>query len=301
MVIEKSSSLCHQSWEYEPLIPGGVIVGIDGSAESLSALQFAESLAKRRRCCLHAVMAIPVSPSFQVVPGTDRTRDYIDRLRVTLKYGELREMLSGAGIESDLTCEVGVGHPAEVLAAVGESRAAEFVIVGRKPHGVLERAFTRETALQIMHLATVPVLATQRGAGQVERAVAAIDFQPASIAAAKAALALLGGDGMLQLVHVTPDSDGTADRAGKLEEIAAEMRGGTRTKVETAVLAGSTVTSVLALAAANKADLIACGSFTHSALRRVFLGTVSTALVRTAPCHVLVAPPAYGHSNRQIV
>src|SRR5687767_15467115 len=97
MVVEKSSSLCYQSWEYEPLIPRGVVVGIDGSAESLSALQFAESLAGRRRCCLHAVMAIPVSPSFQVVPGTDRTRDYIDRLRVTLKYGELREMLSGAG------------------------------------------------------------------------------------------------------------------------------------------------------------------------------------------------------------
>ena len=37
MVVAKASSLCHQSWEYEPLIPRGLIVGIDGSAESLAA------------------------------------------------------------------------------------------------------------------------------------------------------------------------------------------------------------------------------------------------------------------------
>jgi nucleotide-binding universal stress UspA family protein len=298
MVVAKSSTVCHQSWEYEPLIPRGLIVGIDGSAESLAALEFAETLARTRRCCLHAVMAIPVSASFQVVPGTDRTRDYIDRLRVTLKYGELREMLASAGFDGDWTCEIGVGHPAEVLAAVGESRAAEFVIVGRRQHGTIERAFTRETALQIMHLATVPVLAVHPGAGQVHTAVAAIDFQPASIAAAKSAVSLLGDDGRLFLVHVMPDADEAQARARELEEVAAEIAGDKSTTIETVVLTGSTVASVVAFAGEKKADLIASGSFTHSQLRRVFLGTVSTALVRTAQCHVLVAPPGHGHANR---
>lgn len=298
MVVAKASPLCHQSWEYEPLIPRGLIVGIDGSAESLAALEFAETLARKRRCCLHAVMAIPVSASFQVVPGTDRTRDYIDRLRVTLKYGELREMLAAAGFDGDWTCEIGVGHPAEVLAAVGESRAAEFVIVGRRQHGAVERAFTRETALQIMHLATVPVLTVHPGAGQVQTAVAAIDFQPASIAAAKSAISLLGGEGKLFLVHVVPDADEVRARTQHLEEVAAAIGGDKSTTIETSVLAGSTVASVVAFAGEKKADLIACGSFTHSQLRRVFLGTVSTALVRTAQCHVLVAPPGHGQADR---
>ena len=297
MMVAKASPLSHQSWEYEPLIPRGLVVGIDGSVESLVALEFAETLARRRHCCLHAVMAIPVSASFQVVPGTDRTRDYIDRLRVTLKYGELREMLAAAGFDGDWTCEIGVGHPAEVLAAVGESRAAEFVVVGRRQHGVIERAFTHETALQIMHLATVPVLAVHPGAGQIHTAVAAIDFQPASIAAARSAVSLLGGDGRLFLVHVMPEGDRGHGRAAELEAVAAAIGRDNSTTIETVVLTGSTVASVVAFAGEKKADLIACGSFTHSQLRRVFLGTVSTALVRTAQCHVLIAPPGHGQSG----
>ena len=60
--------------------------------------------------------------------------------------------------------------------------------------------------------------------------------------------------------------------------------------VDTALLRGETVAALLKFAADQDVDFISCARRRHSLVERVLVGSVSSALVRRAPCSVLVAP-----------
>ncbi|HVS04148.1 MAG TPA: universal stress protein [Thermoanaerobaculia bacterium] len=60
----------------------------------------------------------------------------------------------------------------------------------------------------------------------------------------------------------------------------------------TAVAIGHAPTEILAAAAADVSDLIVMGTHGSSGYERFLLGSVTAAVVRQAPCNVLVVPPA---------
>jgi nucleotide-binding universal stress UspA family protein len=60
--------------------------------------------------------------------------------------------------------------------------------------------------------------------------------------------------------------------------------------VETRYLRGDPAATVVAIANAQAAGLIACGRAGHSFMQRLLVGSVSTAIVRHASCPVLVVP-----------
>lgn len=64
----------------------------------------------------------------------------------------------------------------------------------------------------------------------------------------------------------------------------------TEVQVETVILRGDAIGALLRYAEEEEAGLIACGRRRHSISERLLVGSVSTALVRGAPCCVLVAP-----------
>ena len=105
-------SQTHQIWEYERLIPGGIVAGVDGSCESVAALATAASLARSRHCQLHVVTAIPPFPSYHLIPVVDDGSDSVEELRIGLKNAELREMMNEISPEDDWTSEVAIGRPA---------------------------------------------------------------------------------------------------------------------------------------------------------------------------------------------
>ena len=50
-----SDTLDHQSWEFETQLQGGLVVGVDGSPESIAAVNNASALARHQRSVLHVV------------------------------------------------------------------------------------------------------------------------------------------------------------------------------------------------------------------------------------------------------
>ena len=62
-------------------------------------------------------------------------------------------------------------------------------------------------------------------------------------------------------------------------------------RVEYVLLHGDPAHEIIAFAEQMGIDMIAAGTHGRSALGRLVLGSVSTKLVRTAKCWVLVAPP----------
>jgi nucleotide-binding universal stress UspA family protein len=179
---------------------------------------------------------------------------------------------------------------------------ARVIVVGTGRHDTIGRFLYGERALQILGAADRPVLVVPRGAraGPVSTAVVAVDFSEASLRAARAIAPMMSSDGRLLLVHVWPTDAAAPDAArdqryaqGCITQFAAfrrQLPSLPGVQVETHCLRGDAVRMLLEFARASDAGLIACGRLGHTLVERVFVGSVSSALVRQATCPVLVAP-----------
>jgi nucleotide-binding universal stress UspA family protein len=276
---------------------------MDGSAESIAALETAADIARAQGCALHVVSVLPPFPSYQIDPGLSESRNNTDELRIQLRSASIRNLMSEAGAAKGWTHEVVMGRPARMVTRIAEERGADMIVVGRREHGLLDRISGGETTLQIMRLSAVPVLAVSAAVGHLTRVVVATDFSHASARAARAALALLGRSGTLHLVHVEPpvemlpggfalagDGRYPGDVVQWFRRLVDSLTVPPGVLVETTVLNGKPVATLLEFAERIGADLIAAGSHSHSVMERILLGSVSTGLVRNAKSPVLVAP-----------
>ena len=293
----------HQIWEYERLIPGGIVAGVDGSSESVAALATAAALARSRHCPLHVVTAIPPFPSYHLIPIVDDDSDSVEELRIGLKNSELREIMNEMSPEDDWTSEVAVGRPARVLTTIAEHRGADLIVLGRREHGVMDKVLGGETTLQVMRMATIPVLAVSSALEGPRTVVVAMDFSVAGIKAARVAREFLGASGTLYLVYVEPPADllpggftlpgetrFPGDVAIWFRRLTAELDPQVGLLIEPVVLNGKPGGSISEFAERVGADMIAAGSHGHTRMERFLLGSVSTGLVRNAHCPVLVVP-----------
>jgi len=300
----KEIPLCHQAWEYECPAAGGIVVGVDDSIESVAAVRTAAVIARRRRIPLHAVRVIPPVASYHINPGVEFSERNAARIRFSIQESELREIISTLNPADTWTVEVTTGTPAPGIIKVAEAHRAELIIVGRHQHGLTDRLFGSDTAMQVMRMASVPVLAVGAEMKTVRTVVVAVDFSIASLAAAKQAIAILGGSGSLFLAAVTPshetgpggfpvpaDEELSTDLASSFRRFIGALQAPIGTLVEPCVLTGRTVPCLTEYAERVGADMIATGSHARSTLQRLLLGSVSAGLVRSATSPVLVAPP----------
>jgi nucleotide-binding universal stress UspA family protein len=202
-------------------------------------------------------------------------------------------------------CILDSGDRVQRIVETADARGASIIILGLGAHGIGARLMQRETAVRVMRASRVPVLAVPRDAwGVPHSALVALDFTQSSEHAARAALALLGNEGKLYLAHVTPripmpqtDSRQPVDpsRPGvlpRLADVAKRLSAPPGIDVEYVSLHGEPAHEILAFADQCHVDLIAAGAHQKTAIERLVLGSVSTTLVRTARCWVLVAPAA---------
>lgn len=289
----------------------GVIVATDGSQDSDGAVRVGLALSRRDNVPMTLLSVVEPLP---VYDADGITAFEVDRLTSITR--ESREAAMRAqhdrthpGIhEWPYTIEV--GERVRTILTSADREAASLVIVGLGAHGVTARIFRRETALRLIRAATVPVLAVPTyGWGVPHSALVALDFTRSSEDAARAALDLLGGEGTLYLAHVTPrvpipqgdsrmwEEVVASGIVPRLESVARRLDPPPGVQVEYVTLHGEPANELLAFADQFKIDLIAAGAHGRSALGRVMLGSVSSKLVRSAQCWVLVAPPVREHAE----
>jgi nucleotide-binding universal stress UspA family protein len=134
-----------------------VVVGVDGSAESVAAMRWAAHYAKATGARLRAVMAwhypAAVGPApVGVAPAqvTDEVRqhmqDTLDRI--------IAEVVPDAAAGS---VETGIiyGHPAQVL--LDESEKADLLVVGNRGHGGFTGMLVGSVSVHLVSNASCPV------------------------------------------------------------------------------------------------------------------------------------------------
>ena len=284
---------------------GGFIVATDGTLDSDGAVRVGIALARRDglRANLLSVVEPPVLVDMNGAPIPD-----VDELVAIAR--ELR----GAALltQRDRTHPairewphtVDTGPRVETITARAQSSDASLILLGLGAHGVGARLSQRETALRVIHAARTPVLAVPHDAwGVPHRVLAALDFTALSEHAARTAVGLLGGEGTLYLAHVTPrvpipqgdprtwEEITSSAVLPRLQAVGRRLSLTPGITVEYVHLHGDPAHELLAFASQVRADMVAAGTHGRSALGRFVLGSVSTKLVRTASCWVLVAPP----------
>ncbi|HEV8216545.1 MAG TPA: universal stress protein, partial [Gemmatimonadaceae bacterium] len=280
-----------------------VIVATDGRDQSDAALiaggMLAGSADGLRVVTVLKPMPI-VSPEAQlaVSPDVEASR------RADAKRAVKEQLVRVWNVPLSAEIEVHDGDPATMIAKVAHESNASMIVAGLGRHRVMDRLFGDETALRLIRVAAVPVLAV---GGQFSsapaRVVVAIDFSETSLRAARLALELAAPNATIYLAHVAPrdatlydwngwGSNYKQDAGEALRRMREQLRVPSDMIVQRVLLQGDPATELLAFAASVNADLIATGSHGHGFVARMLIGSVTTRVLRCSTCSVLTVPHA---------
>ncbi|HEX6871977.1 MAG TPA: universal stress protein [Micromonosporaceae bacterium] len=265
--------------------PGAVVVGVDGSPESLAALDLGAREASLRGVRLLVVHGL-VQPVMQVLtdppPGSPELQRYAEHL-VADAVGRARALVPGV----EVTGRVIPGSGAHAL--ITTSPQASVVVVGDRGLGAFAGLVVGSVAVHVASHARCPVLVA-RGAVDPELPVLlAADGSPANepaVAFAFAAAAVR--DVALVAQHVLVDEEDT----GLLGSVLAPWQQ-RYPKVQVHQQVGYGHVRRTIIEAARSAQLVVVGARGHGGFTGLLLGSVGQAVLRHATCPTAIVPQAH--------
>jgi nucleotide-binding universal stress UspA family protein len=199
-----------------------------------------------------------------------------------------RQMLETAGAVN-WPVHISDRSPIDAIVERARELRAGLIVMGLRHHGVLQRAISRELLGEVVRVTRVPVLGVRPGFATLpKRIVVAIDFNEASIRAARIAQRLMSNEGALYLVHVSRQD--SASLRTRLDVIVEELSPSSGVTLTPILLHGDVQSSIESIAQAVDADLLAVGNEAHSVLDRLTTGSMSMRLAHTARWSTLVVP-----------
>jgi nucleotide-binding universal stress UspA family protein len=282
-----------------------IVAGADGTDSGLDAVALGARLADAVGVPLTVVC---VSPEQAELAGAEAADDVGRHAAAILE--------SAREVVGDLPAElrtVAATSPARGLAELAEEEGAEAVVVGSTRRGAIGRVMTGSTAERLLHGTGCPVAVAPRGYRRHHpeplRAIGvAFTDHPDGHEAVRVAAELAGRAGLPMTVYsvvglhvnwlrppsVLPDASVVPEEVREaardaLNQVVAGLPTDVRANGE--LLFGEVVDE-LSMAAERSVDLLVCGSRGYGPVRRVLLGTVSSALVRQASVPTLVVPRA---------
>jgi nucleotide-binding universal stress UspA family protein len=286
-----------------------IIAGADGTDSGLDAVAVAARLAGAVGDPLVVVCVGPEDARLVGVEAEDDLRRHADAILDTAR--EVAGEVAG-----DLPTELRTvfsSSPARGLCELAEQEGAEAVVAGSTNRGAIGRVVSGSTAERLLHGTSCPVAVAPRGyrrhrSGPLRAIGAAFTDTPDGHEAVRVAADLAARAGLPLTVYsvialhtnwlrpeaVQPDTSVVPEEVRKvakdaLDRVVASLPAGVRSTGE--LLFGEVVDE-LSMAAERGVDLLVCGSRGYGPVRRVLLGTVSSALVRQASVPTMVVPRA---------
>ncbi|HYL56048.1 MAG TPA: universal stress protein [Gemmatimonadales bacterium] len=291
-----------------------IIVGVDGTPESLRAAELAAKIASAARAPLIPVHAVPLIPAFTPVVGIETMPVYSAGLQDEIlrstraQIGRaLEQVVPPAAVQR---LEVATGPAPFILAEVARKRHAELVVLGGKQHGALARGLGRSTAHYLVRTLDVPLLVVGHSAASISKVLAPVDLSTASKPTVQAAERLASlFDARLRLLHVVEPVRLTSLAPDQWDEPAYEQRSrelfdrfaATFRQVPTqdrVVRKGFPAETIAEEAGAWGADVIVTGSHGKGWVDRLLVGSTTERLVTELPTSVLVVPVRFKESRR---
>jgi len=282
-----------------------ILVATDGTPAALGAIRLARALEEERNVrveVLGVVEPVPVFDAGFLVALPEM--DLYEARQVALRNDILKQVEEETGSRDRWSVRVEAGLPGPRIVKWAEDRQADTILLGLGRHRPVDRVFGTETALQVIRLSHLPVLAVPADARDLpSSAVLGVDFSHFSLNAATAALSVMQSPWDLHLVHVmsgmeflpTMSQEWRVDYEEELQErldrLVTDVAPSAGCAVFTHLLEGEPAHELLSFSEDRKGELLVAGSHGHSFVGRLLMGSVSTRLVRSAGVPVLVIPP----------
>jgi nucleotide-binding universal stress UspA family protein len=301
-----------------------IVVGYDGTDHGDDALALGRLLAGIAGAELVVACAYPDDPlgesaaALEVAQGLREDAEAkLERARVWLEGRDARGAGAGGDDGASLRAVAGAS-PSHVLHDLAEAAGALAIVVGATHHGKALRLLAGSTPDAVLDHAPCPVAVAPdgyrdavHGADAVRQVAVAYDGSPearhtlgvaaafARDAGARLRLVTAVNSAAVGIYPPPPLDVASYEELGRiargearrqLDDAIAGLGGGVR--AEGAVLDGDIVAMLVEDAKTD--DLLFTGSRAKGPFRRVLLGSVSTRLLREAPCPVVVVPRASG-------
>jgi nucleotide-binding universal stress UspA family protein len=279
-----------------------IVAGVDGTGSGLDAVALALNLAQLTGDPLIVACVYPEGRNASLDAAAPAHGPAAKALE------EARELADGAGAEYRT---VPSGSPARGLAELAEEEGAAMVVAGSHRSGAFGRVASGGTAERLLHGSGCPVAVAPRGyrkrvTDKPRRVGVAFTDTPDGHEAVRHAADLAARSGLpltlysVVAVHanwfvpeaVRPEKETVPVEVGRdyqeaLDRALAGLPDGVQATGE--LLYGEVVDE-LSMVGERGVDLLVCGSRGYGPVRRVLLGTVSSALVRQASVPVLIVP-----------
>jgi nucleotide-binding universal stress UspA family protein len=139
--------------------PAVVVVGIDGSEQSVHAAQTAADLARDNGASLTIVTVVRPPEGWWGIVGSPPPADALTSSMSQAQQSILDATIGQLdldGVEWEATEEI--GEPASTLADVCRDLEADVLVVGRRGAGIVERLVMGSVADRVAHYSPCPVL-----------------------------------------------------------------------------------------------------------------------------------------------
>jgi nucleotide-binding universal stress UspA family protein len=294
-----------------------IAVATDFSPQAEVAFARALALAKARGTQLVVISADTTVELMAITPEPELAAPTWSQLRADVdgeerrRLDELLARAADAGVKADAVRAL--GDPVELTCRIARERGAALIVVGSHGRTGIRRFLLGSIAERIIAHASSSVLVARGDASApFTRAIVATDFGPLAATALSEAQGLAEPDPAVTVVHAwhypagawslaalgerthaseALESALTDPARSRGEALVADERAAGRT-IDFRLLQGQPAEVVTDLAAGEHADLIAIGTHGRKGVRRLVLGSVAAAVVRHAPCSVLVVRAA---------
>lgn len=288
---------------------GPLVLATDGASRNGAVVVAAQLIAARLDVPLEVVSVLERTPVYSALvpevlvpldPAIDDTRSETRETLVT----DYVCRFSGAAAPPRV--HVRFGNVAAEISRFAREVSATMIVMGSAPHRRFRHIASGELAAHVLHSAPCPVLAVPPTFWKLPNTVvAAVDFGPASVVAARAALLVVADGGKIVLTHVLPPlvltealndasaADPSAEVQEKFDRLREELRSGAPpgVRIEQRVVTDAPVTGILAAADHLGADLVVVGTHGPGLVERLLLGSVTESVLRRTARPVLASPP----------
>jgi len=285
-----------------------ILVALDIGPSSDRAFDRAVQLAEAHEAHLTLIHVIDEQ---MLAYGSEADRfEVVLRNRAEAKLGryrrDMREELAGR-----FRHMTRIGAPWQEVALAASEAKADLIVLGLHHRDSIRDLFIGTTAERIIRNSATPILAvTDKPSGAYQRVTAATDFSPCSSRALRAALDLVPSADF-ELLHVfdapfagfarfsRPELDAYKQR--RIDEAERQIQrdldvflqshaAAGRPKIAVSCKRGEIVGGIHSAIRDGKADLLALGTHSRSAIVGSVLGSIAATFLANPPCDVLVAP-----------
>jgi len=282
-----------------------ILVGSDGSCESLRATQMAAAIAKPMNATVVALNVFNLSAAAAyLAPEALSCAEEIVKCGEAAQKEALEEsgsILAKAGVAFRTRAES--GHPVETTIRVAADENADMVVVGTHGRNGLQRIFLDSVSDGVARHAPCPVLVVRGYMSTIDNILVASDGSEeagqALRAAAEIARAVSASITVLNVVDFgdvsnEPDAEETDEYAygprmlKLVKQRTDDVLKDSGIEYRVTQQHRNPAEAIMDYAVASGADLIAIGSRGLGTFGRMLLGSVSNAILHHAPCPVLI-------------